>query len=98
MCLVQSKELLLRKEDKDTRKKTVKISIRLPARLYEMLETIQPLFNFEITDTIVHILKYYENSPDHQEQLLKLSRAHFVALWRKWEIEENFKELKSPQE
>lgn len=79
-------------------RKTVKLSMRISPRLFQMIDELSPLFGYNESAVVDHILKWYENSQDHQEQLLKLSRARFVALYRDWEIRERQKELKEPQE
>ena len=76
----------------NTKKK--KMSIRIPLRLYEMIQDLLPLFDYNETAVIVDILKKYEYSNDHKLQHLKLDRARYIVYHRDLELRRKFKDPK----
>ena len=62
--------------------KTKKISMRIPIRLYEMVQDLLPLFGYNETAVVVHILKNYYCSVDHSKLIEKLERARYIAFHR----------------
>jgi len=77
-----------------SRQKPKHVNLKIPVLLYNMIEELLPVFEFSITNVIVHILKEYENSEDHEKQLLKLSRANFIAMYRNWQIQGKLDEMR----
>ena len=74
--------------------KTKKMSIRIPLRLYQMIQDLLPLFDYNETAVIVHILKNYEYSEDHNKQHKKLDRARFIVFHREQELRKKEEEWK----
>ena len=78
-------------------KKTERISIRIPSRLFQMIEELVPLHE-SLTGVILHILKNYEWSTDHEIQLEKTRKLRFETWFGeaklKYKLEELEQEIK----
>lgn len=75
------------------RKSVGPISIRLPERIYKIVEELKPAFNLEFTEVLVHIIKSYENSEDHVVQLDKIARIRYLAWLRSAQSKDKLEEL-----
>lgn len=75
------------------RKSVGPISIRLPERLYDMINELKPAFNLEFTEVLIHILNDYENSDDHAIQIDKVARVRYLTWLRSAQSKEKLEEL-----
>jgi hypothetical protein len=75
-------------------KKTEHVSLRLPKRLYDMVEEISLLFGGNFTEALCEILKDFEFSPKHKEMLDKLSVMRFYVIMRNAEIRNKLEEIR----
>ena len=75
------------------RKKRRHVTIRIPERLDRMICALKPLFDDEFSDTLIHILKVYEYSKDHMEQLDKIARMRFEVFIGEGKLRQLDKEL-----
>jgi hypothetical protein len=72
-------------------------SIRIPLRLSQMIERLLPLFDEDFTAVVLHILKNYEFSENHKDQLDKLERMRFETMFRDAELKIKLKELSTEE-
>lgn len=75
-------------------KKSIHVSIRLPARLHSMVNEIAPLYENNFTDALCAILKAFEFSSAHKEMLEKLKVLRFYVLIRNAQVEGRIEELR----
>ena len=75
------------------RKKRRHVTIRIPARLDNMVCSLKPLFDDEFSEALIHILKVYEYSPDHMEQIEKISRMRFEVFMGEGKLRQVEKEI-----
>jgi len=62
------------------RKRSYRFGYRCPARLWDALNEILPLYNYSLSDTLTAILINWEGSRFRQDQILAVQRLRFRLL------------------